>query len=57
MAAIVALTGCVGWATAGDAQTVTGQARAVQATVLGSQTVLSDTGRSRVATTPGRRPR
>ena len=44
MAAIVALTGCVGWATAGDAQTVTGQARAVQATVLGSQTVLSDTG-------------
>jgi hypothetical protein len=45
MAAIVALTGCVGWATASDAQTVTGQARAVQATVLGSQTVLSDTGR------------
>ena len=50
MAAIVALTGCVGWATAGDAQTVTGQARAVQVTVLGSltvlgsQTVLSDTG-------------
>ena len=44
MAAIVALTGCVGWATAGDAQTLTGQARAVQATVLGSQTVLSDTG-------------
>ena len=44
MAAIVALTGCVGWATAGDAQTVSGQARAVQATVLGSQTVLSDTG-------------
>jgi len=44
MAAIVALTGCVGWATAGDAQTVTGQARAVQATVLGTQTVLSDTG-------------
>jgi hypothetical protein len=44
MAAIVALAGWVGWATAGDAQTVTGQARAVQATVLGSQTVLSDTG-------------
>jgi hypothetical protein len=44
MAVILALTGCVGWATAGDAQTVTGQARAVQATVLGSQTVLSDTG-------------
>ena len=48
IAAIVALAGWVGWATAGDAQTVTGQARAVQATVLGSllgsQTVLSDTG-------------
>ena len=44
MAAIVALAIWVGWATAGDAQTVTGQARAVQATVLGSQTVLSDTG-------------
>ena len=44
MAAIVALAGCVGWATAGDAQTVSGQARAVQATVLGTQTVLSDTG-------------
>ena len=44
MAAIVVLAGWVGWATAGDAQTVTGQARAVQATVLGSQTVLSDTG-------------
>src|SRR3989441_12054742 len=44
IAAIVALAGWVGWATAGDAQTVIGQARAVQATVLGSQTVLSDTG-------------
>jgi hypothetical protein len=47
---MVALAGVVGWPTAGGAQTVTGQARAVQATVLGglgslgSTTVLSDTG-------------
>jgi hypothetical protein len=44
VAAIVALAGLVGWPAAGGAQTVTGQARAVQATALGIMTVLSDTG-------------
>jgi hypothetical protein len=42
--AIVALASLVGWPTAGRAQTVTGQARAAQTTVLGSTTILSDTG-------------
>ena len=42
--AIVALAGLVGWPTAAGAQTATGHARAVQTTVLGSTTILSDTG-------------
>ena len=42
--AIVTLVGLVGWPAAGSAQTVTGHASAVQATVLGTTTVLSDTG-------------
>ena len=44
MVAIVAVAGLVGWPTAGTTQTVTGHASAVQATVLGTTTVLSDTG-------------
>src|SRR3989442_15669842 len=42
--AIVTLAGLVGWPTAGNTQTVTGYARAVRATVLGTTTALSDTG-------------
>ncbi|HZC81436.1 MAG TPA: choice-of-anchor P family protein [Nitrospiraceae bacterium] len=38
------LAGLVGWLSAAEAQTVTGQASAVQATVLGATTMLSDTG-------------
>lgn len=34
----------LGWPAVGGAQTVTGQARTVQATVLGAMTILSDTG-------------
>jgi hypothetical protein len=44
MGVTVALAGLAGWPPAGDAQTVTGRATAVRATVLGSTTVLSDSG-------------
>ena len=44
MVATVAVAGLVGWPTAGSTQTVAGHASAVQATVLGTTTVLSDTG-------------
>ena len=42
--ATVAMAGLWGWPSAGEAQSVTGQARAVQATVLGMTTALADTG-------------
>ena len=41
---VVAIVTLAGWPTAGAAQTAIGHARAVQTTVLGSTTVLSDTG-------------
>jgi len=41
---VVAIVTLAGWPTAGAAQTAIGQARAVQTTILGSTTVLSDTG-------------
>ena len=41
---IVAIVTLAGWPTAGAAQSAIGYARAVQTTVLGSTTVLSDTG-------------
>jgi hypothetical protein len=41
---VVAVVTLAGWPTAGAAQTAIGQARAAQTTVLGSTTVLSDTG-------------
>src|SRR5205085_9394610 len=41
---VVAIVALAGWPTAGAAQTATGHARAVQTTILGSRTVLSDTG-------------
>jgi hypothetical protein len=41
---VVLLAGLLIWPTIGAAQTVSGQARAVQATVLGATTVLGDTG-------------
>lgn len=44
VAVTVVLAGLLGWPTAGAAQTVAGQARTVQATVLGLTTVLCDTG-------------
>ncbi len=45
LAAVVLIVGSLlVWPTASRAQTVTGQARAVQATVLGQTTVLADTG-------------
>ncbi len=40
----VLLAGLLIWPAIGAAQTVSGQARAVQATILGATTVLSDTG-------------
>src|SRR5439155_3362609 len=42
--AMVAVAGLWGWPSPGEAQSVTGQARAVQATVLGMTTALADTG-------------
>ena len=42
--AMVAVAGLWGWPSAGEAQSVTGQARAVQATVLGMTNALADTG-------------
>src|SRR5213594_1388750 len=42
--ATVAVAGLGGWPSAGDAQTVIGQASAVQATVLGMTTEMADTG-------------
>src|SRR5438876_4781729 len=42
--ATVAMAGLWGWPSAGEAQSVTGQARAVEATVLGMTTALADTG-------------
>jgi hypothetical protein len=44
VAVTVVLAGVVAWPAASPAQTVTGHARAVQATVLGRTTVISDTG-------------
>jgi hypothetical protein len=41
---VVAIVTLAGWPTAGAAQTAIGHARAVQTTILGSTTVLSDTG-------------
>jgi hypothetical protein len=41
---VVAVVTLAGWPTAGAAQTAIGHARAAQTTVLGSTTVLSDTG-------------
>ena len=41
---VVAIVTLAGWPTAGAAQTAIGHARAVQTTVLGSTTILSDTG-------------
>jgi hypothetical protein len=42
--ATVAVAGLAGWPSPGEAQTVMGQASAVQATVLGMTTALADTG-------------
>lgn len=44
VALTVVLVGVVAWPTASGAQTVSGHASAVQATVLGRTTVISDTG-------------
>lgn len=43
-ALVGALVGLLAWPGTSEAQTVTGQASAVQATVLGTTTVLADTG-------------